>query len=69
MEKEKLNSYTFLLCVLRRTFLTGESPQSTLVVGRIQSNIKKNYFVADLVWEDVLSDVPYVISKYIIDVK
>lgn len=26
----------FLLCALRRTFLTGESPQSTLVVGRIQ---------------------------------
>ncbi len=24
------------LCALRRTFLTGESPQSALVVGRIQ---------------------------------
>ena len=26
----------FLLCALRRTFLSGESPQSALVVGRIQ---------------------------------
>ena len=26
----------FLWCALRRTFLTGESPQSALVVGRIQ---------------------------------
>ena len=25
-----------LVCALRRTFLTGESPQSALVVGRIQ---------------------------------
>ena len=24
------------MCALRRTFLTGESPQSALVVGRIQ---------------------------------
>lgn len=30
----------FLLCALRRTFLTGASPQSALVVGRIQPNIK-----------------------------
>lgn len=26
----------FLMCALQRTFLTGESPQSALVVGRIQ---------------------------------
>ena len=26
----------FFMCALRRTFLTGESPQSALVVGRIQ---------------------------------
>ena len=26
----------FSMCALRRTFLTGESPQSALVVGRIQ---------------------------------
>ena len=30
----------FLQCALRRTFLTGESPQSALVVGRIQPNTK-----------------------------
>ena len=30
----------FLWCALRRTFLTGASPQSALVVGRIQPNIK-----------------------------
>ena len=26
----------FSMCALQRTFLTGESPQSALVVGRIQ---------------------------------
>ena len=30
----------FSQCALRRTFLTGESPQSALVVGRIQPNTK-----------------------------
>ncbi len=31
---------SLLQCALRRTFLTGESPQSALVVGRIQPNTK-----------------------------
>ena len=30
----------FLMCALRRTFLTGASPQSALVVGRIQPKTK-----------------------------
>ena len=29
-------SIGLFVCALRRTFLTGESPQSALVVGRIQ---------------------------------
>ena len=28
--------HLFRMCALQRTFLTGESPQSALVVGRIQ---------------------------------
>ena len=30
-------------CALRRTFLTGESPQSALVVGRIQPRPRVSY--------------------------
>ena len=33
---EFLHHILFVMCALRRTFLTGESPQSALVVGRIQ---------------------------------
>ena len=40
MEKTKktgtLVECSVLMCALRRTSLTGESPQSALVVGRIQ---------------------------------
>ena len=31
----EITDMPFLLCALRRTFLTGESPKSALVVGRI----------------------------------
>ena len=64
-------------CEKRKTLFSEEEMKQTLV--QIEKNDgmkqmweqfrKKNYFVADLVWEDVLSDVLHVISKYIIDVK
>ncbi len=38
----------FLQCALRRTFLTGESPKSALVVGRIQLNTKGVLFTETL---------------------
>lgn len=64
-------------CEKRKTVFSEEEMKETLV--QIEENAgmeqmweqfrKKNYFVADLEWEDVLSGVLQVISEYITDVK